>query len=153
MNHLASPPVTPSPASSRDSSIGGLLLESGKITPENAERVLRTQKELGIRFGEAAHRLGLITDEDIQQVLARQFDYPYLQARAGQFFDRPDCRLPAVRPAGGNPACHPQPADAALVRQWPQVAGHRQHQSGRRRQRCLPPTWRWCSPSWVSRRC
>ncbi|UTY55791.1 chain length determinant protein tyrosine kinase EpsG [Massilia sp. erpn] len=63
----------------RDSSIGGLLLESGKITPENAERVLRMQKELGIRFGEAAQRLGLVTEADIQQVLARQFDYPYLQ--------------------------------------------------------------------------
>lgn len=62
-----------------DSSIGGLLLESGKITPENAERVLRMQKELGIRFGEAAQKLGLITESDIQQVLARQFDYPYLQ--------------------------------------------------------------------------
>lgn len=61
-----------------DSSIGALLLESGKITPDGAERVLRTQKELGIRFGEAALRLGLITEADIQQVLARQFDYPYL---------------------------------------------------------------------------
>ncbi|MYM65293.1 chain length determinant protein tyrosine kinase EpsG [Pseudoduganella sp. FT55W] len=73
---------TPAPqqASGRgDSSIGGLLLESGKISPENAERVLRMQKELGIRFGEAAQRLGLITEADIQQVLARQFDYPYLQ--------------------------------------------------------------------------
>ena len=61
-----------------DSSIGGLLLESGKITPENAERVLRMQKDLGIRFGEAAVRLGLISEDDIQHVLARQFDYPYL---------------------------------------------------------------------------
>ncbi|NRR31612.1 chain length determinant protein tyrosine kinase EpsG [Oxalobacteraceae bacterium] len=73
--------VNPIPALPRagDSSIGGLLLESGKIRPEDAERVLRMQKELGIRFGEAAQRLGLITDADIQQVLARQFDYPYLQ--------------------------------------------------------------------------
>ena len=68
-----------------DSSIGGLLLESGKITPENAERVLRMQKELGIRFGEAALRLGLITQADIEQVLARQFDYPYLQPGAGKY--------------------------------------------------------------------
>ena len=66
-----------------DSSIGGLLLECGKITPDNAERVLRLQKELGIRFGEAAQRMGLIDDADIQQVLARQFDYPYLQPGAG----------------------------------------------------------------------
>jgi protein-tyrosine kinase len=68
-----------------DSSIGGMLLESGKITPENAERVLRMQKELGIRFGEAAQRLGLINEADIQQVLARQFDYPYLQTGEGNY--------------------------------------------------------------------
>jgi protein-tyrosine kinase len=68
-----------------DSSIGGLLLESGKISPENAERVLRMQKELGIRFGEAAQRLGLITETDIEQVLAKQFDYPYLQVSQGRF--------------------------------------------------------------------
>lgn len=76
-------PVTPTRGA--DSSIGGLLLESGRITPENAERVLRMQKELGIRFGEAAQRLGLITEADIQQVLARQFDYPYLQAGEGKY--------------------------------------------------------------------
>jgi len=80
MNHPVHPisPQQP-PLARADSSIGGLLLESGKITPENAERVLRLQKELGIRFGEAALRLGLINDSDIAQVLARQFDYPYLQ--------------------------------------------------------------------------
>lgn len=71
-----------------DSSIGGLLLSTGKITPENAERVLRMQKELGIRFGEAALRLGLITEADIQQVLARQFDYPYLQPGDAKFSDK-----------------------------------------------------------------
>jgi chain length determinant protein tyrosine kinase EpsG len=68
-----------------DSSIGGMLLESGKITPDDAETVLRMQKELGIRFGEAAQRLGLITEADIQQVLARQFDYPYLQQDEGAY--------------------------------------------------------------------
>ena len=73
---------------SADSSIGGLLLASGKITPESAERVLRMQKELGIRFGEAAQRLGLVTEADIQQILARQFDYPYLQKGEGKFSDK-----------------------------------------------------------------
>jgi protein-tyrosine kinase len=67
-----------------ESRMGVLLLESGKLSAENAERVLRLQKELGIRFGEAAVRLGLIDEEDVQQVLARQFDYPYLrQGEAG----------------------------------------------------------------------
>ncbi|RFP09703.1 MULTISPECIES: chain length determinant protein tyrosine kinase EpsG [unclassified Duganella] len=76
------------PQRGADSSIGGLLLESGKISPENAERVLRMQKELGIRFGEAAQRLGLVTEADIQQVLARQFDYPYLQQGQGKYSDK-----------------------------------------------------------------
>jgi len=62
-----------------DSSMGALLLDAGKLKPEDAERVLRMQKETGIRFGEAAVRLGLVTEDDIQQVLARQFAYPYLQ--------------------------------------------------------------------------
>jgi len=64
---------------SREASIGRILLESGKITPEQAERVLRFQKEKGVRFGEAAQSLGFISESDIQQVLARQFDYAYLQ--------------------------------------------------------------------------
>jgi chain length determinant protein tyrosine kinase EpsG len=72
----------PDPADTR---IGSLLLEAGKITSANAEIVLRMQKELGIRFGEAAQRMGLITDVDIAEVLARQFDYPYLQPGQGKF--------------------------------------------------------------------
>ena len=50
--------------SAAESRMGALLLDSGKLTPENAERVLRTQKELGLRFGEAAVRLGLVSEDD-----------------------------------------------------------------------------------------
>jgi hypothetical protein len=116
---------TPSPTGQRpgDSS-GGLLLESGKISPENAERVLRMQKELGIRFGEAAQRLGLITEADIQQVLARQFDYPYLQKGESKLLAAAGGRLRAVQRPGGNPARGAQPADAALVRQPQSLARH-----------------------------
>ncbi|MYM26310.1 chain length determinant protein tyrosine kinase EpsG [Duganella sp. FT135W] len=90
-NTTVSAPIPPAAAPrSRpsDSSIGGLLLATGKITPEAAERVLRMQKEMGLRFGEAARRLGLVTEEDIQHVLARQFDYPYLQAGEGKYSDK-----------------------------------------------------------------
>jgi len=86
-NTLSASPMQKMPRGG-DLSIGGLLLESGKITPDNAERVLRMQKELGIRFGEAAMRLGLITEADIQQVLARQFDYPYLQPGEAKYSDK-----------------------------------------------------------------
>ncbi len=67
------------------SSIGSILLDMGKIKPEDAERILRQQKEKGLRFGDAAKSLGLITDVDIEQVLAHQFDYPYLQPGQGNF--------------------------------------------------------------------
>ena len=68
-----------------ESSIGALLQAAGKITPEHAERVLRMQDELGIRFGEAAQRLGLVDDDDIEQALARQFDYPCLRRGEGGY--------------------------------------------------------------------
>jgi protein-tyrosine kinase len=79
INTTTAKPLTFPALGKNDSSIGSLLLESGKITPENAENIIRLQKELNIRFGEAAIRLGFVTDADIQQILAQQFDYPYLQ--------------------------------------------------------------------------
>jgi len=80
MNNNTLPHVTTLlPQSSRDSCIGMLLRESGKITADDVERVLRLQEKHGTRFGEAAQSLGLVSHKDIQQVLARQFNYPYLQ--------------------------------------------------------------------------
>jgi receptor protein-tyrosine kinase len=59
-------------------SIGAILIDSGKLTVDSAERILHAQKELGLRFGEAALHLGLLSAQDIQFALARQYDYPYL---------------------------------------------------------------------------
>lgn len=58
--------------------IGGILIDLGKITPEDAEKVLRLQKEKGLQFGDAAIQLGLISDADLHQVLATQYDYAYI---------------------------------------------------------------------------
>ena len=60
-------------------SIGALLIDSGKLSAEDAEAVLRLQKEKGLRFGEAAIQLGFITQADIDRALSQQFDYPYLK--------------------------------------------------------------------------
>jgi receptor protein-tyrosine kinase len=60
-------------------SIGAILMDSGALTPEDAERILLLQKEQGLRFGEAAVRLGLLTEADIQYALSRQFSYAYLR--------------------------------------------------------------------------
>lgn len=72
----------------RESSIGKLLLHLGKITPADAENILLAQQNQGLRFGDAAIKLGLITEADIRQVLALQFDYPYLQVGQGNFSNK-----------------------------------------------------------------
>lgn len=59
--------------------IGGILLDAGKITAADAERALRLQKEKGLRFGEACVKLGLVSQSDIEQVLSGQFRFPYLR--------------------------------------------------------------------------
>lgn len=68
-----------------DLNIGRLLLDSGKISAQDAERILQAQKENGLRFGEAAIKLGLANEDDIQIALATQFDYPCLSDGEGNF--------------------------------------------------------------------
>jgi receptor protein-tyrosine kinase len=58
--------------------IGAILVDEGKLTPTDAEQVLARQRELGWRFGEAAIELNLITDADLRQALAKQYEFPYL---------------------------------------------------------------------------
>lgn len=73
--------VAPSaPRASR--SIGAILIDSGLLSIEDAERVLLLQKKENLRFGEAAIRLGLVTEADVQHALARQFSYAYLRSNA-----------------------------------------------------------------------
>ena len=65
--------------------IGRLLVDAGKIKPQDVDRVLKLVQEQKIRFGEAAIRLGLIKEADVQKVLAHQFDYAYLTPGQGKF--------------------------------------------------------------------
>ena len=58
--------------------IGAILIDEGKLTASDAEQVLKRQRELGWRFGEAAIELNLITDSDLRQALAKQYEFPYL---------------------------------------------------------------------------
>jgi chain length determinant protein tyrosine kinase EpsG len=63
-----------------DRRIGSLLAEEGKLGARDIEQVMDLQQKEGLRFGEAAHRLGLITEDDLQGALAKQYDFPHLQA-------------------------------------------------------------------------
>jgi len=61
-------------------SVGSLLLNAGKLKLQDLELIQHCQKEQGLRFGEAAVKLGFVAEVDIQQALAQQFNYPYLKA-------------------------------------------------------------------------
>jgi protein-tyrosine kinase len=63
--------------------LGAILVDSGQLKPEDAERVLQYQKEHNLRFGEAAMRLGLISEADLQFALSGQFAYAYLRQTPG----------------------------------------------------------------------
>lgn len=65
--------------------MGSILLEEGKLRPEDIDRVLHRQKQYGTIFGETAKEMGLVSDSDVQQALARQFDYHYVQPGQGHF--------------------------------------------------------------------
>jgi protein-tyrosine kinase len=64
--------------SSANRSLGAILIDSGLLTVENAERIIRLQKEEGLRFGDAAIKLNLLTEEQLSYALSNQFDYSYL---------------------------------------------------------------------------
>ena len=69
----------------KQSPIGGLLVELGKISQSDVERIVKVQQDKGMRFGDAAIYLGLITEADINLVLSIQFNYPYLQVGNGNY--------------------------------------------------------------------
>lgn len=58
--------------------IGRLLLEAGRLTREDIEKIKRMQTEKGLRFGEAAITLGLCNEDDILRALSRQFSFDWI---------------------------------------------------------------------------
>src|SRR5712671_847015 len=61
-----------------DRRLGGILAEEGKLGAEDIEQVMELQQTNGLRFGEAALRLGLITEDDLRCAVAKQYDLPHL---------------------------------------------------------------------------
>jgi len=61
-----------------DRRIGAILIDEGKLDPNEVERVLKLQQAEGLRFGEAAVRLQLITADDLRRAIARQYELPHL---------------------------------------------------------------------------
>lgn len=69
--------ATPQGATPRDARIGSILAAEGKLDSARIGEVLRLQQQRrGMRFGEAALSLGLITRDDLLTALGRQYDFP-----------------------------------------------------------------------------
>ena len=65
--------------------IGNILLASGKISPEDMARVLELQENEETLFGDAAVKLGILNQEDVEWALASQFSYPYIKEGENTF--------------------------------------------------------------------
>lgn len=70
---LKFPPRAPGQLGRR---LGAILVESGRLSADECDRVARFQLDSGLSFGEAGVRMGLLKETDVRAALARQFDYP-----------------------------------------------------------------------------
>ena len=59
-------------------SIGDILVAAGRLSSADASLIVEHQRQHQIQFGDAAIALKLLTKDDIDFALARQFDYTYL---------------------------------------------------------------------------
>lgn len=64
--------------------IGDALISHAKLKHEDVERIIDLQKSKNILFGDAAIKLGLIKESDLNKVLSQQFDYSYSDAESHQ---------------------------------------------------------------------
>ena len=71
------------PARDATMPIGALLVDAGRLTHDEAERIHDYQKKVGLPFGEAGISMGLLTDEDVRHALALQFGHASLSPDAG----------------------------------------------------------------------
>ena len=73
--------LSPPASTGATRSIGDILVSSGRLSAQDAERVLQRQQKDKSQFGDAALALKLLTREDIDFALSKQFDYSYLSAQ------------------------------------------------------------------------
>ena len=62
----------------RTRAIGSILIDAGRLREDDIPEIQALAGRTGLRFGDAAVELNLITREDIEFALARQFRYPVL---------------------------------------------------------------------------
>ena len=78
MKQVAAVTEIPMPSRDRSRAFGAILVEQGRLNPADAEEIQRFAGANGLRFGDAAIQLKLLTQEDIDFALAQQYNYPIL---------------------------------------------------------------------------
>ena len=71
------------PMRDQSRAIGTILVEQGRIGQQDVEEIQKFAVQNGIRFGDAALQLNLLTQNDIDVALAQQYNYPVL-SRGGK---------------------------------------------------------------------
>ncbi len=66
------------PGREHSRAIGSILVEQGILSPADIDSIRHFAAENGLRFGDAALRLKLLTQSDIDMAVAHQFSYPIL---------------------------------------------------------------------------
>ena len=59
-------------------SIGDILVANGRLSADDLQRILAQSRQDKVNFGQAAMALKLLTQDDIDFALSKQFDYSYL---------------------------------------------------------------------------
>lgn len=96
-----------------DRPMGVILVDWGRLSQENAQRILDFQKKAGLPFGEAGIAMGLLTEQDVQQVLSLQFGHAFLPADTGFAKD-----LVAALAPDSDPVEHLRALRSQLMLRW-----------------------------------
>ena len=77
MNSVKVRPTGPRPSvEAAPSPLGTQLLAAGKITEQDIVRIVDHQRGSGARFGEVAVLFGILSQQEVMEALAKQYDYP-----------------------------------------------------------------------------
>jgi receptor protein-tyrosine kinase len=63
----------------RSRAIGAILVELGRLSPLEVEKIQQFASKQNLRFGDAALKLQLLTEDDVNLAVAQQFKYPILR--------------------------------------------------------------------------
>ncbi|NMM06426.1 chain length determinant protein tyrosine kinase EpsG [Polaromonas sp.] len=90
--------VPSKPATGTGRAMGTILVDAGRLSLPDADRILQFQRTRGARFGDSGVALGLLTDDDVRFALSVQFDYPYLGRESNLSRELVAAYQPASRP-------------------------------------------------------